>query len=443
MKDLTEKLRDLGVAEDTLDVILQGQLYNQCFIPKKVRAVLNRHIPKTALNMIHIDTDIAIELCLLVLSSLTSTIHDKENVGGWKHLSSEVLHNMTKNEKDNTYLYSRVIKVLKAGTKEKGPIIEVRKTELGAESYVPGEKSKQYRLTDTYRVGTETYTLTTPHLIRRRQNAYYLKLLKATENKIALNSLIFQSTVELPTEKELLAEGRRLVKLGHLTNKGKVLTMRNRNSDSNWKDITNRSFVEDNIELFKYLTDLGLMVPIVGDERSGGRVFDSFSLMPSWIRKMITINGQPIAESDYSTLHPNLANKLYGTNNEMFTHDKVAEYLNIDRAIAKTEHLSFFNKTVVQMQWSPLWDFYTNNHTEMMENIIKEKVNSEYGHKVTSMRLFQAEVELMTEVIDELNAQGIYVMYVYDALYAEASIIDEVKRVMEEVAIRQNINTAV
>lgn len=443
MRELTERLKELGVNEETAEAIIQGQIYNQCFIPKKVRTVLRRHIPKTALRVIHIDTDIAIELCLLVLSTLTSTIHDKENIEGWKHLSSEVLHEMTKNPKDNSYIYTKVIKVLKAGTKEKGPIIEVRKSELGAESYIPGEKSKQYRLTDAYRVGTEIYTLTTPHLIRRRQNSYFLKLIRATQNKIAMNSLMVQGLVELPTEKELLAEGRRLVKLGHLTNKGKVLTMRNKHSDSYWNDISDRSFVEDNIELFKYLTDLGLMVPIIGDERSGGRVFDSFSLMPSWIRRMITINGQPIEESDYSTLHPNIVNKLYGRNESMITHDEVANHLGIERVEAKIEHLSFFNKTVVQMEKSPLWNFYTNNYTSMMEDVVRDKVNSEFGHKVTSMKLFKAEVDLMTEVVEELNEQGIYVIYVYDALYAQEDIIEEVKRVMMEVAKRQNINTKV
>lgn len=441
MKNLTEELKSLGFPEESIETILHNQSTTQCYIPKKAKVVLQRHIPKTALRVIHIDTDIAIELCLLVLSTLTSTIHSDSNKDGWKALSSELLHELTKNPGDNTYLYSKIIRILKAGSKEKGPIIEVRKNGMGAETYIAGKKSKQYRLTDTYKVGTEVYTLTTPHLIRRRQNTYNKSIIKAVNNPIALNCLRVMSMVNLPSEKEILRRGRELVKQGHKTNKGKVLTMRNKNSNSNWVDASKRSFVEDNIEQFKMLTDIGMYVPMIGDYKSGGRVVDSFTLMPSWIRDMIVLEGESISECDYSALHPNLSNNLYGMNTETITHEAAAKYLGIDRREAKIENLSFFNKQEAQMKESPLWSFYEDKHPIMLERVIAEKRSSEFGYKITSMELFKAETRMMSEAIEELNEQGIYVIYVYDALYCQSSMKQEVKNVMDRVALDSLIRT--
>lgn len=67
------------------------------------------------------------------------------------------------------------------------------------------------------------------------------------------------------------------------------------------------------------------MIPTVGDERSGGRVVDSFTLMPAWIRNEININGKKLTECDYIALHPNIAVKLYDGIESYLTHPKVAE----------------------------------------------------------------------------------------------------------------------
>jgi hypothetical protein len=56
------------------------------------------------------------------------------------------------------------------------------------------------------------------------------------------------------------------------------------------------------------------MIPSAGDERNGGRVVYSFTLMLAWIRAQITIDGKKLRECDYTALHPNIAVKLYGGN---------------------------------------------------------------------------------------------------------------------------------
>jgi hypothetical protein len=63
--------------------------------------------------------------------------------------------------------------------------------------------------------------------------------------------------------------------------------------------------------------------------------------MPSVIREIITIDDDTLVECDYSTLHPNIANKIHrGKNNIAITHDEVAKALGITRKEAKIEYLS-------------------------------------------------------------------------------------------------------
>ena len=83
-----------------------------------------------------------------------------------------------------------------------------------------------------------------------------------------------------------------MVKENRTTKKGKILTMRNKHKNDYWNDVENRSFIEDNIKMFEYLTNRGFMIPSAGDEKSGGRIVDSFTLMPTWIREQITINSK-------------------------------------------------------------------------------------------------------------------------------------------------------
>jgi hypothetical protein len=53
----------------------------------------------------------------------------------------------------------------------------------------------------------------------------------------------------------------------------------------------------------------------------------------------------------------------------------------------------------------------------MLENIRKDK--KENGYKITSRRMLEAEVAIMTDVIQHLNQKGIGVLYVYDELLYE------------------------
>jgi hypothetical protein len=207
------------------------------------------------------------------------------------------------------------------------------------------------------------------------------------------------------------------------------------------------TFVEDAIEIYNYLTnEKGIMIPTIGGEASGGRIVDSFTLMPGWIRNLVTINGRKLIECDYSCLHPNIAMHLYGGCSQFLTHDQLAEYLELDILEVKREHLSFFNKQLWQMKKSPLFSYYQENEPLMIDELINEKLNNDIPkksdkYKITSMRLFQKEVDIMTDVIQTLNSYGIYVMYVYDALFCHPRDFEVVRETMNKVIFEHGVMT--
>lgn len=262
---------------------------------------------------------------------------------------------------------------------------------------------------------------------------------KTIANPIGRNLVSVYQRIDLPSKEELLSVGKSLAKENFKTKKGKALTIRNKHKNSYWKDVDKRGFVEDDIQLFEFLTSRGFMIPVIGDDKSGGRVVDSFTLMPSWIRNEVMIDGQKLAEADFSALHPNIAATSYGGNYHNATHQEVAEKANIDPKIVKLEHLSFFNKDWNGMMRSPLFDYYSRNEPAMMEKIYRDKF--ENGYKATSMKLFKTEVEIMSDAIEKLNDEGIEVLYVYDALMCLPKDSIRVVTVMNKCAAKHNVKT--
>ncbi len=57
--------------------------------------------------------------------------------------------------------------------------------------------------------------------------------------------------------------------------------------------------------------------------------------------------------------------------------------------------------------------------------------------------MFSLEVKIMSSVISELNRLGIFVLYVYDALYCRKSDFNVVQKVMNRVVLELGVYTNV
>ncbi len=251
--------------EDYAQISLLFPNVNSILIPKKAEHNLRKYTSKPLLDLIHPDRNVAVEKCLVLLNNLASTYYDESR---WKPLHSTILHEQLKNDGDNTFVYTNVIKALKVGTKQTGGIIKVKTNPDGIETYEIGGKSKQYVLTDTYfKAGLVEYIIQDEAIIKNRNKSFYKALNEANDNVIANNLLKLYPNIEIPTTAEVLAEGKRLVKAKYITKSQKKLTMRYNHPNSYWKDAKQRSFVEDNIKLYEFLTGRGFMIPIIGKLR--------------------------------------------------------------------------------------------------------------------------------------------------------------------------------
>jgi hypothetical protein len=425
--DLDVLLNDYKLSESAM----RFPNVNSILIPKKAQYNLQKYVSKALLKEIDPNVDVAVEKCLVFLSNLASTYYTDSK---WKALNATILHDQSKNA-NNTYIYTKIIDVLTTGTST-GAFIEVNK------SYQKSFESKKFRLTQTYlKAGLVEYIIKDAGIIRNRNKIYYKQFCEALAHPICSNLIRMYPKIDLPTSEELLAIGKQLVAEGRTTKKGKILTVRNKHKDHYWLDVKNRSFVEDNIKLFEFLTGRGFMIPSAGDMDSGGRVVDSFTLMPAWIREQITIDGKKLPEFDFICLHPNEIIKLYDGSASYLTHESVAESTGIDLKTVKIKHLSFFNMKWNDMRKSPLFGYYATNEPDMLARIYKDK--NEHGHKITSQKMFKVEVDIMSAVISDLNAKGVYVLYVYDALMCEEKDSELVAETMNRIILEHGVKTSV
>ena len=407
-------------------------------VPKGVKRQIQR-LPKKVLKKIDKDTTIAVEKCLLMVSNLSFTVFRDGN-DKWRSLSSKLLHEQIKKGNDNTFIYKYVIDALKYTTNTTCPILETRKNYSGYETYENGVISKQYKLGTTFQNhNLVNYELKTHECLEKRIKHHCVKLKLALENPIAKNLLMVYPNITLPNKEEIKAEARKLIKKGYKSKKGKQLTFLNQKAKSYYSNSENRSFVEENIKQFNYLTLRGYLMPIIGDYKSGGRVVDSFNLMPSWIRSMVNIDGENIVELDYKALHPNIVMSIYGGKAKYLTHEQISNELGIELSKVKIEHLSFFNKRISDMKRSILFEYYSINENQMLDNIFKDK--KQCGYKITSRKLFEMEVKIMIACVKQLNRLGVYVLYVYDALYCKESDENLVKEIMNRTIKSFNVFT--
>ncbi len=410
---------------------------NIIYVPNKLIRILDRYVSVKELSKIDNDIDTAKEFCLMFLSLFSKSYYLQNTNNGWLYMSKYYMcryifgtDSQTAKKKLN-----KIIEIMINGTSEKGAIIEINKE---CEFSFVKRLANEYRLTDRYiDKGFKKYELKTKKAIANRQKSYYAHLSNICDNTVVKNLFKAYSMIELPSEGQIIQRAKELIKTGY-SKHGKVLKFRNKKA----KELDDKNkfiYAEDSIEVFKYLTEDGLLLPTISSDKAGGRVTDSINLMPSWIRQLIKINGRFIAECDYSCLHPNIAVALYSGYTTNITHQLISDETGIDKSVVKKEHLSFFNRNVHDMKTKPLYSYYIKKEHDMMQRIVKEKY--QYGYKETSRKMFTCEVNIMSDVIKQLNEKHIYVLYVYDALACSPKHVNTVMSVMNETIQKYGVNT--
>lgn len=392
-------------------------------IPNKVEAKL-KYFSKKDLATISEKEELAKDLILTIVSNLSDTYYlSKTNYAteaqkeGFKTLNSDILNSQTNLDK-NKRVYKTVLELLiKYNIIEKG------------RNYSKGRRSNEYRLTSTYfGKGVTEYRLKSSEMLIRNRRKMENNLEKVLQCPIAKNELFNRSIMEFPTQEEAKAHLIQMAKQGKTNKRGKKITYLNKRNPENFKDCV---FVEDYLLILDYLQKV--TIPIIVGDNGGNRVITGFNFMPSVLRPLIKFNGSDLTEADYSCLHPNIVQFIYGgSNTEMITHDKVADYLGITRKEAKIEHLSFFNKEWGQMVRSPLFKYYSDNEPQMMSNLYYEKAKD--GYKSTSRDCFYFETELMRDNVKDLLEEGISVLYCFDALYVHPDHLEKTVRIMNKNA---------
>jgi len=435
--DYSKKQADFSSSESSL--FIRGADF--IYIPNKAITLLKKRVTNRELKKVHEDRNTAIDLIMIFLSFLSDTYFRELEYGKiTKQLSAKHLQKTFQRVTN----YKSIIHLL-GKPFNSGPLIECDN------KYIPGLKCFGFKLGDNYRAkGLERY-----YFMSDLGKQVYQKYLddiyfENEKNIIVKNLLAIYPKLELPTVEGIKEKAKILIKLGY-SKKGKNLSFENNNRARDIRNGLNKTYVEDAIFRFEYLTAGGLRVPRAGGENSGGRVCDSFTLMDRWIRDMISIDGENLVECDYTCLHPNIAISIYGGKQLYLTHEFIASELNEDVSKIKTEHLSFFNKAISgqqsengdggSMSHSILFDYYSKNESQMMENLMNDK--NANGYKITTQKLFSKEVEIMTSVIKLLNRQGIYVLYVYDALYCLERDKKRVVKLMNQEVLKYGVFTQV
>jgi hypothetical protein len=417
------------------------------WVPAKLPKTLN-HLEIDDIKNINNNSLAAKELILLFLSYIAKTqfLKEEKRVGKkeYAHLHSKLLSKYLRplglDDSAQNNLYDKIINTCIKGT-DKGSFITVN------DSYLPGCYSKSYTYNDPYYgIQMVKYKIKTEYVKDIIIRNYNEALVLNQDNIIVKNNLELYKNLEIPTKDKLLTKAKELIAKQYKTKKGKTLMFRHNNSNSRFKhlDLSTISFVEDNIRQFEFLISPSFLMPMVGGIESGGRVCDSLTLLPSWIRSEITINGVKLIEHDYKCLHPNILVSLYEGNQQYITHKKIVNSLNLnDNELQriKTEHLSFFNKRIEGMEkMSDLYLYYSKYEAEMLNKIKEDKIINK--HTYTSKLMFAKEVEIMSDCISQLNALDIQVMYIYDALACEEKDSALVEQIMNDTIIKHGVFTA-
>lgn len=415
---------------------------NHIFIPKKLKHVVDNYISIEDLQSVYKNTEVVKELIYLFTSYLydpyKNTGLDFEN--NMMYISAKKITKLFFN--NNYTLFKKLIDILEKGT-EKGAILEVDKR------CKVGLYTRTYRLSDIYFAkGIEKYEIKTNKVKEIVKKTFYEKLSKSFDNPIAKHIIKTYSRITIPTLNKVKIKLNKLIKSGFTSKSGKLYVKYDGISE---KDYSKYIYHDDVLDRFEVILGNGFIIPIIGDEKSGGRVVDSITLINKWIRELCLFDGKPLCELDFKCLHPNIIMKLFGGNTKYITHEQVANDLNITKEEVKRHHLTFFNLNswCFNNKNNILHQYYSSIEPELVDNILKlkEKHNVRIGNTYVNVKvsrmLFEEEVKLMTKIIEKLTKEDISTLYCYDAIYASPKDKNRVRQVMLDISKKNKIYSLV
>ena len=443
-----ENLKDLL---DEKNISFSKEIYNELKndeatikLTKNLLKDIKKDFKHKDLNSIHKDRRTALELIYIMLSNFTFTwvreakYNDNYVYNRYMQLNSRILKKQVGTGNEETR-YKLILKLL----------IDKKYIEKGL-GPKRGVKSTSYKINDKYyNVNIEKHILNSEYAKKRHEINIREKLISSIDNTIALNELQNLNRIELPSLEEVRKHLKLYSKRKWKNKKGKQLKVLGKKKREN-----QFIYVEDYVKLYELLKNNFNSPQILG-QNGGHRVVSKFNMMPSLVRELFRVktNSNRLVGLDFSCFHPSLAiRKFQGANNQIVTHEEVAEFLktkkkyskNTDielRQIAKKEHLSFFNKEVKHMRNSRIYSFYAEKHPDLLSKVEKDKI--EKGYKNTSRMLFTAETKIMTKIIKRCQAIGITTIYVYDELLVDELRVEEVRQIMENVCNEQKLNVEI
>jgi len=233
--------------------------------------------------------------------------------------------------------------------------------------------------------------------------------------------------------------------------KNKLLKMRDRGIQHKGKNIVFKNeaeegdlVIEDVLQFFNYVWGKNREKPFLSNPtKKCSRVTTCFSTTSSFIRNMFKVVGGEgkLVDCDYVALHLNIALCRFYKCDEMVTHKKVADYLNMPIEDVKKYNLCLLNQPVrtgikIGMDSNPVLKYFEDNHTEFINELVV--VKNKKGYKYVSKFLFDIETAMAESILGLVDFP---VFYVYDGFYCERKYIKCLKRIMDYIAVKYDVNT--
>lgn len=249
------------------------------------------------------------------------------------------------------------------------------------------------------------------------------------------------------------SEGRKKVKNGDRNKNGQLYIWEYTQDDwalkvdkktkiiSRWKINKDVVSIQEGIDIYKRFLTEGFYFLYKGDHT---RYYNTFSLLPSWIRKLILIDGKEMIENDYTALHNRIMYQLIlkwcKVEIELLTgnsHSKLAKMLGIEREEAKLIGLSYWNSRILDEVTTSSkknkalfekMDELMKSYPGVWEWMCAIKIGK---HKNMSVILLREERYLMDRVVNTILDKNEPYLYAYDCIYATRNIKDEMEKLIK------------